>query len=240
MLVHIGTSGYNYPEWRGSFYPEGLPAKQMFGFYAEHFRTVEINYTFYRMPTLKTTEAWRAQAPDGFSYVLKAPRRITHDKRLKDCADTLHYFCDSARGLGPCLGPLLFQLPPNLKCDLDRLDAFLKLLPADMRAAFEFRHDSWLTEAVYDQLRAHGAAVCIADAAERHTPPLATARYGYFRLRDEGYQRDDLARWADTVAAHGDDWDVVWVFFKHEEEGKGPEFARAFRELLTERGLAVS
>jgi uncharacterized protein YecE (DUF72 family) len=240
MRVYIGTSGYNYPEWRGSFYPEGFPAKKMFGFYSERFRTVEINYTFYRMPTLKTTEGWRAQAPEGFSYVLKAPRRITHDKRLKDCADTLQFFCESARALGPHLGPLLFQLPPNLKCDVDRLRAFLALLPDDMRAAFEFRHESWLTDAVYAQLRERGAALCIADAADRHTPALATARHGYFRLRDEGYQSDDLARWADTVAAHSADWDDVWVFFKHEEEGKGPEFARAFRALLEARGVTLA
>ena len=239
MRVHIGTSGYNYPEWRGSFYPEGFPAKKMFAFYSERFRTVEINYTFYRMPTLKTTEAWRTQAPDGFSYVLKAPRRITHDKRLKDCADTVQFFCDSARALGPYLGPLLFQLPPNLKCDLGRFDEFLKLLPGDLRAAFEFRHDSWLTDDVYDRLRARRVALCIADAVDRHTPPLATARYGYFRLRDEGYQPDDLARWADTVASHGADWDDVWVFFKHEDEGKGPEFARAFRDLLETRGVTL-
>jgi uncharacterized protein YecE (DUF72 family) len=240
MRVYIGTSGYNYPEWRGSFYPADFPAKKMFGFYSEQFRTVEINYTFYRMPTLKTTEAWRAQAPEGFSYVLKAPRRITHDKRLKDCADTLQFFCESAGALGPHLGPLLFQLPPHFKCDVGRLREFLTLLPDDMRAAFEFRHETWLTDEVYAALRDRGVALCIAEAATLRTPALPTARYGYLRLRDERYQADDLARWADTVAGHQGDWDDVWVFFKHEEEARGPEFARAFRALVEARGVTLA
>src|SRR5688572_19492315 len=164
MRVYIGTSGYNYPEWRGTFYPEGFPAKQMFGYYSERFSSVEINYTFYRMPTAKTTEAWRAQAPAGFAYALKASRRITHDRRLKDCAESLTYFCDAARGLGPHLGPLLFQLPPTFKVDLPRLEAFLALLPNDLRAAFEFRHDYWLNDDVYGALKKHRAALCIADS----------------------------------------------------------------------------
>src|SRR6188768_3907380 len=125
MLVHVGTSGYNYPEWRGTFYPADLPSKAMFDYYSARFHAVEINYTFYRLPTLKVTEGWRAQAPEGFTYVLKASRRITHDKRLKDCAETLQYFCDSARALGPRLGPLLFQLPPNFRADVVRLKEFL-------------------------------------------------------------------------------------------------------------------
>lgn len=236
-MIWIGTSGYNYPEWRGTFYPEKLPAKSMFGFYSREFETVEINFTFYRMPTAKTIDGWRAQAPDRFVYVLKASRRITHDKRLRDAGDLVEAFCAAARGLGPHLGPLLFQLPPTFRCDVPRLRDFLAQLPADMRAAFEFRHDSWLTDEVYDALRARGAALCIADSGDRTTPVMATARYGYFRLRDEGYGEADLARWADTVAERQADWDEVFVFFKHEEEGKGPEFAKAFRTLLAQRGL---
>ncbi len=240
MRVYIGTSGYNYPEWRGTFYPEKLPTKQMFGYYSERFRSVEINYTFYRMPTTKTTEAWRAQAPEGFTYALKASRRITHDKRLKDCADSVQLFCDAARTMGPALGPVLFQLPPNFKADVPRLQQFLAGLPADIRPAFEFRHDSWSTPEVFDVLEKGGAALCIADSGDRTTPPLATARHGYFRLRDEGYGPDDLARWADAVAERSADWDDVFVFFKHEEEGKGPEFAGAFRDLATARGLTLA
>jgi uncharacterized protein YecE (DUF72 family) len=239
MPIHVGTSGYNYPEWRGTFYPADLKSKDMFAFYAERFRTVEINATFYRMPTLKMTEGWRDHAPEGFSYTLKAPRRITHDKRLKDCADSVAFFCDSARGLGDHLGALLFQLPPNLKADVDRLRTFLTDVPKDLTTAFEFRHDSWLTDEVYAVLREHGAALCIADFGDRTTPVVSTARHAYFRLRDEGYTPADLDRWAGVIAEHAADWDDVRVYFKHEEEGKGPEFARAFVDLLPKHGLAL-
>jgi len=240
MRVHVGTSGYNYPEWRGTFYPEKLSAKKMFAYYAERFATVEINYSFYRMPTAKTIGAWCTQAPDGFRYVLKAPKRITHERRLVDCADTLGFFCECARGLGAHQGPLLFQLPPNLKCDVARLEAFLALMPADVQPAFEFRHDSWFIEEVWSLLRARGVALCIADAGDRSTPVVATASYGYLRLRDEGYTPDDLDHWAGVVAAQAGTWDDAWVFFKHEEEGKGPEFARAFIDRLRERGLTLA
>lgn len=240
MRVHVGTSGYNYPEWKGTFYPDDLPVKKMFPYYAERFTAVEINYTFYRMPTLKTTEGWRAQAPEGFRYVLKAPKRITHERRLVDCADTLAVFCESARGLGPHRGPLLFQLPPNLKCDLGRLESFLAVMPADIEAAFEFRHDSWHTDEVWALLRAKGAALCIADFGDKTTPTVATARYGYFRLRDEGYTPADFDRWADIVEAQSEQWDDAWVFFKHEEEGKGPEFARAFIDRLRDRRVTLA
>jgi uncharacterized protein YecE (DUF72 family) len=239
MRIHVGTSGYNYPEWRGTFYPDDLPAKQMFGFYSSRFRTVEINYTFYRMPTTKTTSAWLAQAPGGFTYALKAPRRITHELRLKNAADQVRYFCDSARVLGAHLGPLLFQLPPNLKCDLTTLDAFLEIVPADLPAAFEFRHDSWLIDDVFQALEAHGVALCIADFGDKTTPIRATARHLYFRLRDEGYQQADLERWADALAQLAPGRDDAFVYFKHEEEGKGPEFARGFVEILTARGLTT-
>jgi uncharacterized protein YecE (DUF72 family) len=238
MRVHVGTSGYNYPEWRGHFYPEKIKPPQMFGFYAEHFHTVEINYTFYRMPTTKLTGAWRAQAPPGFRYALKSPKRITHELRLKpEAKDALGFFCEAARVLGPHLGPLLFQLPPNLKCDLARLDGFLPLVTRDVRVAFEFRHDSWLTDEVYARLREHGAALCIADFGDHATPMQVTARHGYFRLRDEGYEPADITRWAETIAARAGDWDDAFVYFKHEEEGKGPAFAKQFVEALAARGL---
>jgi uncharacterized protein YecE (DUF72 family) len=238
MRVHVGTSGYNYPEWRGSFYPEGQPAKGMFAFYASRFRTVEINYTFYRMPTAKTTAAWQAQAPDGFKYALKAPQQITHVRRLKDVGDTVGLFGERARELGSHLGPLLFQLPPNFRCDPARLETFLAGLPTDLRAAMEFRHDSWFTEDVMAILSARGVALCLADMGGRAAPDWATARHGYLRLRDEGYTTADLGRWADRVAAHAADWDEAFVYFKHEEQGKGPEFARMFSAMIEARGFS--
>lgn len=237
MRVHVGTSGYNYPEWRGTFYPEDFPAGKMFAYYAERFTTVEINYTFYRMPTPKMTAGWHDQAPDGFLYTLKAPRRITHDKRLKDCAADVQFFCESARGLGDHLATLLFQLPPNLKCDPARLEACLAAIPPGICAAFEFRHDSWLTDEIYGILGARQAALCIADFGDKTTPVVPTARHGYFRLRDEGYAPADLERWASLVAARAAEWDDAFVYFKHEEEGKGPEFARAFLTMLDAHGL---
>jgi uncharacterized protein YecE (DUF72 family) len=238
--VHVGTSGYNYPEWKGTFYPEDLAAARMFEFYAARFRSVEINYTFYRMPTAKTTTAWRDQAPEGFSYALKAPRRITHEQRLKDAGDSVAFFCESARVLGPHLGPLLFQLPPNLKADTGRLRAFLAALPRDIRAAFEFRNESWLTDEVYQLLADHNVALCIADFGDTTTPMQATASHGYFRLRDEGYGRPDLIRWAKAVGAHAGRWQDAFVYFKHEDEGKGPEFAREFCEIARADGLSLA
>ena len=239
-MVYVGTSGYNYPEWRGTFYPEGFPAKGMFGFYIERFHTVEINATFYRMPTPKTTAGWLEQAPPGFRYALKAPRQITHLKRLKDCADSLQFFCDSARVLGAHLGTLLFQLPPNFKADVARLETFLAVLPTDLRAAFEFRHESWLTPEVYELMRQHDVALCIADFGDKTTPLEATARFGYLRLRDEGYTPADLERWALEVITHAASWDDVYVYFKHEQEGKGPEFAQAFLRILQDRGVSLA
>ncbi len=240
MRVHVGTSGYNYPEWKGTFYPADLKTKDMFGYYASRFRAVEINYTFYRMPTEATTTAWRDKAPEGFTYVLKAPRRITHDKRLRDCEDPVRMFCDAARKLGPRLGPLLFQLPPSARCDLPRLEAFLAVLPADVKPVFEFRHDSWLTDDVYAALTRRHAALCIADFGDKTTPVIRTAAHGYFRLRDQGYTPADLRRWVGEIASIGEAWEDVFVFFKHEDEGKGPDFAAAFVTELERAGLPTS
>jgi uncharacterized protein YecE (DUF72 family) len=222
MRIHIGTSGYSYPEWRGTFYPERFPAGRMFQYYAERFRTVEINATFYRMPTEAMVQSWQEKAPNGFTFSLKAPRRITHDARLKDCEDTVRYFCDAARTLGPRLGTLL------------------SWLPVDLRSAFEFRHDSWLNDDVYALLGRRKAALAIADFGDRSTPVVATARHAYFRLRDEGYTPSDLERWADMIAQSHADWEDVFVYFKHEEEGKGPEFARVFSDILIRRGLVTA
>jgi uncharacterized protein YecE (DUF72 family) len=225
-MIWIGTSGYNYPEWKGSFYPADLAAAKMLPYYAARFPTVEINYTFYRMPNEKIVSGWAAQTPSPYKLTLKAPRRITHDSRLKNCGAAVSGFCQVAGALGDKLGALLFQLPPNLKKDLATFDAFLAELPPKVCAAFEFRHPSWLDEEIFSRLTAHNLALCIADSERLSTPVRVTADYAYFRLRDEGYTPDDIKRWADTIAAETASSRDVFVYFKHEEEGKGPEFAK--------------
>jgi uncharacterized protein YecE (DUF72 family) len=234
MSVWIGTSGYNYPEWKGSFYPETLPASRMLPYYAERFPTVEINYTFYRTPNEKILEGWNKATPAHFKLTLKAPKRITHDARLRDCADRVRQFLETAATLGPKLGALLFQLPPNLKKDLALFEAFLDAFPPRVCAAFEFRNQSWLDEEVYSRLRARNLALCVADSEKLSTPVVLTADYAYFRLRDEGYGAGDIARWAGTIRGRTSGVRDVFVYFKHEEEGKGPEFARMLMDQLRE------
>ena len=231
-VIWIGTSGYNYPEWRGTFYPEKLAAAKMLPYYAERFSTVEINYTFYRAPNEKILEGWSSATPERFKLTLKAPKRITHDARLRDCADRVRQFLETAAVLGPKLGALLFQLPPNLKKDVPLLDAFLDAFPPRVTAAFEFRHVSWLDDDVYGRLRARNLALCVADSEKLQTPVQITADYAYFRLRDEGYTADDIARWADVIREKTSGLQDVFVYFKHEESGKGPEFAKALMERL--------
>ena len=228
--VRVGTSGYNYPEWRGTFYPEKFATSKMLAYYAERFDTVEINYTFYRLPTEKLLAGWSAGTPDPFTFTLKAPRRITHDAKLQRCEDLTQAFCRTARTLGPKLAVLLFQLPPTFKKNVDVLRAFLDLLPEGTRAAFEFRHASWLEPDVFGALRARNIALCVADSEKMSTPVEVTADYAYFRLRDEGYQQADLERWAGTVGGLG--VADAYVYFKHEEQGLGPDFARRFIEAL--------
>ena len=225
--VLVGTSGYNYPEWRGSFYPEKFSTDKMLAYYAERFPTVEINYTFYRMPNEKLLAGWAAGTPDDFAFTLKAPRRITHDAKLQRCEDVLLTFCRTARTLGPKLATLLFQLPPSFKKDAAVLRAFAELIPEGTRAAFEFRHASWLDPEVFDILRGRNLALCIADSEKMSTPVEPTADYSYFRLRDEGYQEGDIVRWAAMVRDLTGP-EIAYVYFKHEEQGLGPEFARRF------------
>jgi len=234
-MIWIGTSGYNYPEWKGSFYPADLPSAKMLGYYAARFPTVEINYTFYRMPTEKLVAGWAAGTPSPYKLTLKAPRRITHDNRLKNTAELVKGFCSVASTLGDKLGALLFQLPPNLKKDLPLLDAFLETLPPRVCAAFEFRHDSWLADDVFERLAKRNLALCVADSEKMSTPVKVTADYAYFRLRDEGYTAEDVKRWAEIIARDTAYCTDVFVYFKHEEEGKGPEFARQLQALLEER-----
>jgi uncharacterized protein YecE (DUF72 family) len=233
VAYFVGTSGYNYPEWRGSFYPEKYPTGKMLAFYADRFNTVEVNYTFYRMPTPPLLEGWARGTPDGFRFTLKAPRRITHDSKLRHCRELTHAFCGTAETLGRKLGVLLFQLPPTFKRDDAAFGEFLEALPEGTRAAFEFRHESWHGDAVFDALRRRNLALCIADSGKMSTPVVSTADYAYFRLRDEGYQTADIDRWASRIAGFAAS--ETFVYFKHEEQGKGPEFAH-----LLERALGIS
>lgn len=232
MGIWVGTSGYNYPEWRGSFYPEKFATAKMLAFYAERLATVEINYTFYRSPKPDILAGWSRQTPPHFRFTLKAPKRITHDARLRDCAQPLKYFLDTAATLGSRLGMFLFQLPPYFRKDLAVLDAFLEIVPSGTRAAFEFRHSSWLSDDVFERLRARNLTLCVADSEKMTTPVEVTAEYGYFRLRDEGYTAADIERWARTIQEKTSRCRDVFVYFKHEEAGKGPQFARLLLDAL--------
>lgn len=232
MNLYVGTSGYSYKEWKGTFYPKDLPDKQMLRFYGERFRTVEINNTFYRMPKASVLEAWASEVGADFRFVLKASQRITHMQRLKDAGDSVSYLLEVAGALKERLGPLLFQLPPNLKKDVPRLRDFLALLPTKRRAAFEFRHQSWFDEEVFGLLRDNQAALCIAEAeGDLEVPFVATADWGYLRLRLPEYSDADLKMWLKRVRQQ--DWQDAFVFFKHEDEGKGPRMAKRFLDLDT-------
>ncbi len=233
MDLRVGTSGYSYKEWKGSFYPQDLAADQMLRFYATKLPAVEINNTFYRLPKASVLEAWAAQVPDHFRFAIKASRRITHFKRLKGAEEETAYLLETLKTLGPRLGVVLFQLPPNLKKDLDRLQQFLGLLTGGTRAVFEFRHPSWQDDEVLDALRARGCALCIAEVDDEPAPEVvATASFGYLRLRRASYAKPDLVRWAQTVNVQP--WDEAYVFFKHEDAGAGPKQAAEFLDLARE------
>jgi uncharacterized protein YecE (DUF72 family) len=233
MNLYVGSSGFSYKEWKGPFYPEDLPDKQMLRFYAARFRTVEINNTFYRMPKASMLEAWGAEVPADFKFVLKAPRQITHIKRLKDANDSVAFLLKVAGSLQTRLGPLLFQLPPFLKKDVPRLRDFLALLPRPQRAAFEFRHQSWFDQETFDLLREHQAVLCIAEAEnELEIPFVSTADWGYLRLRRPDYGDPELKAWAERVLKQ--EWQDAFIFFKHEDEGKAPLMGKRFLELADE------
>ena len=227
MKCWVGTSGFSYKEWKGSFYPDDLSNDGMLAYYGERLNAVEINNTFYRMPKRTVLADWASKVPDDFSFVLKASRKITHFKRLKGTEDELGYLVDVASELGARLGPMLFQLPPNLKIDVERLRDFVSLFPAGLRAAFEFRHDSWFADEIYTVLGDAGAALVVADTeADEPAEVVATAPYGYLRLRRADYGPDDVARWARVVSDQ--DWEDAFVFFKHEDAGAGPALAERF------------
>jgi uncharacterized protein YecE (DUF72 family) len=228
--VRVGTSGYAYPEWRGTFYPKEMPASRFLEHYASVFDTVELNNTFYRLPTESAVAGWAAGVPEGFVYSLKASMRITHQKRLRDAGEPLERLWSVSAALGPKRGPVLFGLPPNFAKDVARLKDFLALLPPDGRSAFEFRHASWFTDDVYDVLRDAGVALCVADAEELSTPLVATASWGYVRLRRADYAEGDLRSWADRLVAQP--WTEAFVYLKHEEAGRGAVMAQALRAMV--------
>jgi uncharacterized protein YecE (DUF72 family) len=235
--LHVGTSGYSYKEWKGPFYPEDLSAKDMLSYYGERLNSVEINNTFYRLPKASVLESWASQVPHTFRFSIKASRRITHFTRLKEeSRDPTEYLLSTVTALGERLGVLLFQLPPNLKKDVPRLTGFLEMLPEGTPAAFEFRHDTWKDEEVYDVLRKRDMAYVCADTDESGTdePLVTTAGWGYLRLRRPDYEDADLGRWAEAIAASG--WRRAFVFFKHEDEGAGPRLAGRFLGIATGAG----
>ena len=230
MNLYVGTSGYSYKEWKGPFYPKDLPDKQMLHYYGERFRSVEINNTFYRMPKASVLEAWAAEVPVDFKFVIKAPQQITHKQQLKESKDSVWYLLDVVRALKERLGPLLFQLPPYLRKDVPRLREFLALLSGQGRAAFEFRHQSWFDDEVFTVLREHQAVLCIAEAEnDLQIPFVSTADWGYLRLRRPDYGVAELQAWVKRVQEQN--WRETFIFFKHEDEGKGPQMAKRFLEL---------
>jgi uncharacterized protein YecE (DUF72 family) len=230
MNLLVGTSGYSYKEWKGSFYPEKLPAREMLAFYSAKLPTVEINNTFYRLPQKSMLENWQAQVPNTFRFVLKAPQRITHFKRLKDAVDETKYFLDVASVLGDQLGVVLFQLPPNMKKDLERLKEFVQLLAPQGRAAFEFRHPTWFDDDVLELLRAHNLPLCVSDTDDLPASHIdRTADWGYLRLRRVYYPEEALGEWLERIKTQ--QWRDVFVFFKHEDEGTGPRLAKQFLDL---------
>jgi uncharacterized protein YecE (DUF72 family) len=228
----IGTSGYANKEWKGSFYPGDVGEQDLLRCYAGQFTTVELNYTFYRMPNVRTVQGWAKDTPDPFAFALKAPRRITHDLRLRDAGDALTYFCDTAKALRGKLGPLLFQVPQFLRKDLSRLEDFLHQVPPGFRVAFEFRSPTWLADDVFECLQRFDAALCVVDHEERAVPLVETATFGYLRLRRPAYAEADLALWAQRLADAAR-WEHAFVYFKQEGTANAPLFALRLAGLLT-------
>ena len=230
MNLHVGTSGYSYKEWKGNFYPEDLPAKEMLAYYSRRLPAVEINNTFYRLPQASMIENWREQVPESFRFSIKATQRITHIKRLKNCSAETKYLLDTASLLGDRLGVVLFQLPPNAKKDLERLREFLDCLPERIRCAFEFRHESWFEDDTFAALHAKHCALVVSDTDEKPLDDIiSTADWGYLRLRKTSYEAQDLKGWMKRV--QNQKWEDAFIFFKHEDEGVGPKLAKQFLEL---------
>jgi uncharacterized protein YecE (DUF72 family) len=232
-MIWVGTSGFQYPEWKGSFYPRDLSAAKMLPYYAERFTTTEVNYSFYRIPSLKTLTNWDAATPPEFRFSFKAPKEITHIRRLRDCNQVLERFHTAIESLKGKLGVVLFQLPPFFKKDLPLLQDFLGALPAGIKSTFEFRHQSWFDDESFGALKAAGAALCIAESEKLATPVVFTAGHAYLRLRREDYSKKDIARWAAVIAQQRKQREDIHVYFKHEEAGVGPKFARQLVDELS-------
>ena len=234
MKLLAGTSGYAFKEWKGSFYPDGIKDDGMLSYYASQFPTVEINNTFYRLPRQHVLEDWATQVPESFRFSIKASQRITHFARLKpDSASALGFLLENTKVMGDKLGPILFQLPPNMKKDADRLRGFLELLPADRRFTIEFRHESWFDDEVYEALRARDVALCVIDQPEFSSPFESTASWGYVRLHRFDYDAARLKNWASRLQSSS--WIDTYVYFKHDEGvGSGPPAVGAFMRELRE------
>ena len=230
--IWFGTSGFSYKEWRPSFYPEGLSDKQFLQYYSSRLNSVEIDYTFYRMPSAKTIEAWKSATPENFKFTLKASQQITHRQRLTIPSEALDYLMSVVPGLESRLGMVLFQLPPFFKCDRQRLETFVSVLPRGVPAAFEFRHDSWFTDDVYRVLREYGIALCIHDADDHTTPMELTAPLTYVRLRRTAYDAEQRMQWQTRISDWANQGIDVFAYIKHEDNPNAPlialEFAKEF------------
>jgi uncharacterized protein YecE (DUF72 family) len=230
--IWIGTSGFAYKEWKPSFYPEDLPQRRFLEYYATVLNAVEIDSSFYRMPSAKTLDAWREATPEGFRFALKASRRITHWERLRLPSEALDYLLSVVERLEDRLGTLLFQLPPNLKSDRARLELFLSQLPETGRFAFEFRHESWFTDDVYALLRSRDVALCVHDADDHTTPLEVTAPQVFVRLRRSGYSGAQLERWREQILEWSQAGIDVYAFVKHQDNPDAPLIARELARSL--------
>jgi uncharacterized protein YecE (DUF72 family) len=234
MKIHVGTSGYGYDEWKGKFYPEKISPREMLRFYSERLGAVEINNTFYRMPKERVLASWAEQVPGDFVFALKAPQVITHLKRLRNVDEEIDYLFRTLSVLDRKLGPVLFQFPKSFNTDHAVLKDFLDLIPVNISCAFEFRSPSWLDVEILDLLRKRGCSLCIANADENPAKEIiSTASWGYLRLRRSDYTDADLSQWMEKILSQK--WEKAFVFFKHEEDAKGPEMAMRFRELADSR-----
>lgn len=232
MRHWIGTSGFQYPEWKGKFYPEKMPATKMLAFYGQHFSSTEVNYTFRHIPSEKTIQTWSGATPTDFVFSFKAPQRVTHFSKLRGCAEVLRVLQTALSLAGEKLGPVLFQLPPSFSKDVELLRAFLNDVPESMRAAFEFRHKSWFDDTVFETLRTGNATLCIAEDDELATPPIVTADFGYLRLRRAEYTAGEIKKWASWIREQGARWSDAHIYFKHEEEARGVKFAQAMQKVV--------